>query len=377
MAEVDRIGLAALKRGLLELAHEQGFELAGIAGSEPAATRDHFFRWAGEGMAGEMGYLVRDPPRRADPVLVWPQTQSILVTGLNYRGRDGETVDRTDPLRGQVARYAEGDDYHAVIETRLKLLLARAQAELDPELQGRIYVDHGPLLERDLASRAGLGWWGKNSCTLNRVQGSYFFLGALLLNRALPPDGPVSAHCGSCRQCLDACPTDAFVGPYVLDARRCISYLTIELKGPIPRELRPLMGNWIFGCDICQEVCPWNRKAAFTSDPAMQPRRGLPAPELFPLLRMTREEFAERFRRHPIKRARWEGFLRNVCVALGNSGAPEAIDPLEKAIRHQEPLVRGHAAWALGRLGAGRAAAAAAAGELDPWVREEMELAGR
>jgi epoxyqueuosine reductase len=213
---------------------------------------------------------------------------------------------------------------------------------------------------------------------LSRQQGSYFFLGALLLNVELPADDPVSAHCGSCSACLSACPTGALLSPYVLDARRCISYLTIELRGPIPRELRPLVGNWIFGCDLCQEVCPCNRKAAWSTAPAIQPRAALRTPELIPLLEMTQEEFSATFRRSPVKRTKRRGLLRNVCVALGNSSDPAAIPPLLRALAHEEPLVRGHAAWALGRLGAGEAAAelrVLAASDPDEWVREEAEAA--
>src|SRR5262249_24084058 len=220
----------------------------------------------------------------------------------------------------QIACYARGDDYHDLLGAKLAALLAFVRAEAGEEVAGKAYVDAGPLLERDLAARAGLGWFGKNTMLLNRRLGSYFFLGALLLGVELEADGPTTAHCGTCTRCLVACPTAAFVAPYVLDARRCISYLTIELKGPIPRELRPQVGNWIFGCDICQEVCPWNRKAPPGEEPALLARAGLDAPELMSLLRMTEEEFRTRFKGSPIKRAKRRGFLRNVAVALGNSG---------------------------------------------------------
>jgi epoxyqueuosine reductase len=276
-----------------------------------------------------------------------------------------------------VARYALGDDYHDVMLSRLKTLLAEVRARYGEEVPGRAYVDTGPLLERDLAQRAGLGWWGKNTNLLHRHLGSYFFLGALLLGLDLAPDAPTTAHCGTCRRCLDACPTRAFVAPYVLDARRCISYLTIELKGPIPRNLRPLVGNWIYGCDICQEVCPWNRKAPPTDEPAFQPRGDLAAPELIPLLGMTDEEFRARFRGSPIKRTKRRGLLRNVAVALGNARDPVAIPALRAALgQDPEPLVRGHAAWALGRIGGPAAHAALLAAtetELDPYVTEEIQ----
>ncbi|MBI3911490.1 MAG: tRNA epoxyqueuosine(34) reductase QueG [Armatimonadetes bacterium] len=369
-----------LKAALRERAYSLGFELFGVAAATPAETRAAYEEWLAAGYAGEMAYLGRDPARRADPRRAWPDTAAILVVGLNYRPVEEESQARSDPTRGRFARYALGDDYHEVLATRLRALLATARELGGPEVEGRVYVDTGPLLERDLAARAGLGWFGKNTMLLNRRYGSYFFLGALLLNVPLTPDGPVSAHCGTCTRCLNACPTGAFVAPYVLDARRCISYLTIELKGPIPRPLRPLVGNWVFGCDICQEVCPWNRKAPPGDEPAFSARQGLPAPELVALLALTPEAFRERFRRSPVKRARRRGLLRNVCVALGNSGDRAVVPHLARALHDEEALVRGHAAWALGRLGGEEAAVvlhAALATEEDPWVREEIEAAWR
>jgi epoxyqueuosine reductase len=218
-------------------------------------------------------------------------------------------------------------------------------------VQTRWYVDTGPILERELAWRAGLGWPGKHTNLINRQLGSWLFLGAILLNRELVYDSPASAHCGTCTRCLVACPTSALVAPGVLDSRRCISYLTIELRGPIPRELRPLMGTHIFGCDICQAVCPWNRHAPETAETACWPQAGYAAPELLPLLSLSEAEFQTRFRSSPIRRAKRRGFLRNVAVALGNLGDPRAIPPLQHALHDAEPLIRGHAAWALGRIG--------------------------
>jgi epoxyqueuosine reductase len=367
-----------LKAELLGEARRQGFELAGIASATAAETRAAYQDWVGAGHAGEMYYLTRDLERRCDPRAVWPETGSILVVGLNYDTREPGREERIDPLRGRIARYALGDDYHEVLVAKLDAVLARAREAGGDEIQGRRYVDTGPLLERDLAARAGLGWFGKNTCILNRSQGSYFFLGALLLNVDLPPDGPTSAHCGTCSRCLDACPTGAFLAPYVLDARRCISYLTIELRGPMPRELRPLVGNWVFGCDICQEVCPWNRKSAEGTEERFAPRPGLETPELIPLLEMTQEAFSATFRGSPVKRAKRRGFLRNVCVALGNSGDPAAVPALVRALEHEETLVRGHAAWALGQLGgveAERGLLRAIGREQDGWALEEMRAA--
>jgi epoxyqueuosine reductase len=368
---------ALLKQELLAEAGRLGFDLAGVAPATPAETAAAYRDWLGAGLHGEMAYLEWSPARRTHPARLWPEAASVVVVGLNYRPAEPDPALWEDPRRGRIARYALGDDYHGLLRERLEALLRWAAAR-DPGLAGRCYVDVGPLLERDLAARAGLGWFGKNTCLLNRRQGSYFFLGALLVNRALPPDPRTTAHCGSCSRCLDVCPTRAFVAPYVLDARRCISYLTIELRGPIPRDLRPLVGNWVFGCDLCQEVCPWNRRAPAATEPGLAPRAGLTAPELIPLLGLTQAQFSARFRRSAVKRARLRGFLRNVCVALGNSGDPAAVPALSAALAHPEALVRGHAAWALGRLGGAAARQAllqAAETEADAWAREELEWA--
>jgi epoxyqueuosine reductase len=366
------------KEELLAETRRHGFELAGIAAATPAETSAAYEDWLRAGYAGEMRYLARDPERRSDPRRAWPESASILVAGLGYRTWEPPVEQRDDPSRGRIARYALGDDYHEVIAEKLDAILAWTRGRVGEGLLGRRYIDTGPLLERDLAARAGLGWFGKNTCLIDRRHGSYFFLGALLLNVKLLPDGATTAHCGTCSRCLDVCPTGAFVAPYVLDARRCISYLTIELRGPIPRELRPLVGNWIFGCDLCQEVCPWNRKAPPAEEPRFAPRPALQVPELIPLLEMTQEQFSETFRRSAVKRTKRRGFLRNVCVALGNSGDPAAVPALVRALDHDEPLVRGHAAWALGRLGGGRTVAAldeALARETDEWVCEEITTA--
>jgi len=253
------------------------------------------------------------------------------------------------------------------------------RAEAGEEVNGRIFVDAGPVLDRESGARAGLGWFGKNTNLLSMKIGSFFVLGELFLSLPLPPDRPVRDRCGQCRLCLDACPTNAFVGPYVLDARKCISYLTIELKGPIPREMRPLMGTHIFGCDICQDVCPYNTKCRPTNEAAFQPRPGLHAPELIPLLQMTEEEFKARFHGSPILRAKRRGFLRNVCVALGNLRRPEAVPALAEALAGDpDPLVRAHAAWALGRISGPEAQAAldeARGRERDAAAAEEIRLA--
>jgi epoxyqueuosine reductase len=317
---------------------------------------------------------------------------SVVVLAQNYYQEDSPGIPG-DLSRGVVARYARGEDYHDVLKDRLRELLGWLRQEapgrgLAENVRGLAYVDTGPILERDLAQRAGLGWFGKNTMILHSRRGSYLFLGLLLLDLPLPADPPFEAdRCGTCRACLDSCPTGALLGrdengAPVMDARRCISYLTIELKGPIPRELRRSLGNRIFGCDICQEVCPWNRRFARpTTEPAYQAGADTDGPGLMELMGLSEEEFASRFSGSPVKRAKRRGLLRNVAVALGNWGSPEAVPALARALDDPEPLIRGHAAWALGRLGleeaeeANEALRAGLGVEEDPWVIEEFELA--
>jgi epoxyqueuosine reductase len=293
-----------------------------------------------------------------------------------------DDVARSEPVpgfpSGLVARYARGEDYHHVLKDRLSQLLAAIREECEMPVEGMAYTDTGPLLERDLAYAAGLGWRAKNTHLIHQNMGSYFFLGEILLDLDLTPGQPRPERCGSCQRCLDSCPTRAFLGPGVLDARRCISYLTIELKGPIPRRLRPLIGQMVFGCDICQEVCPWNRHAPVGSEAAYRPITGASPASLVELLQMTPSEFSERFRHSPLRRTKRRGIARNAAVALGNSGDPAVAPALCDALEDAEPLVRGHAAWALGRLGASEAMPALERRlqtEQDPFVRDELSLA--
>jgi epoxyqueuosine reductase len=264
-----------------------------------------------------------------------------------------------------------------VMQAKLTRLLEYVRQQAGSKVQGRSFVDAGPVLDREIGARAGIGWYGKNTNLLSMQIGSFFFLGELFLSLELEWDRPIRNRCGQCRLCLDACPTNAFVGPYVLDARKCISYLTIELKGAIPRELRPQMGTHIFGCDICQDVCPYNTKVKATKEQAFHPRLGLHAPELIPLLSLTEAEFKAMFAGSPILRAKRRGFLRNVCVALGNLQRDEAVPALVAALaKDPDPLVRGHAAWALGRIRtceAQQALRAACCRETDSTVLEEIQ----
>jgi len=340
-----------LTRRLKDEATRLGFDLVGVSPVEDPRHGESFAEWLRRNMHGEMGYMERTAAQRGHPGAFLPWARSVVSVALGYatphrrQGRPGE-------LRGWISRYAWGTDYHEVMQERLDRLFEAVRA-MAPGARGRATVDAGPVLEREVGARAALGWIGKNTMLLHPKRGSWFFLGELFLDLELEYDRPMRDRCGRCDLCLKACPTNAFVGPYVLDARRCISYLTIELKGAIPRELRPLMGDHIFGCDICQDVCPYNLKQRrVTGEAAFRPREGLHAPELIPLLALTEAEFRRRFRGSPITRAKRRGFLRNVCVALGNLGDQRAVSALARALREDpEPLVRAHAAWALGRIG--------------------------
>ena len=315
-------------------AHALGFDLVGVAALGPADTADAFDAWLEAGHAGSMDYLVRGAAKRRDTRLPRPGTTHAIVVALDYGGREPG---------GPVARYARGDDYHDVMERRLRELHARLERDAGRAIAGKPYVDTGPLLERDLARRAGLGWFGKNTNLLNPTLGSFFFLGALVLDLALVPDAPFEAdRCGSCTRCLEACPTDALVAPRVLDATRCISYLTIEQRGEIPEPLRPLIGELLYGCDICQEVCPFNIKfAQALKVPEFAPREFLAGKDACTLARdvlaLTHEGFSAAFKGSPMKRAKLRGLRRNAAVVLGNVRDPEEGPALEAPLMDPEP----------------------------------------
>jgi epoxyqueuosine reductase len=298
------------------LARECGFELAGVAAALPAGDRTRYYDWVAAGHAGEMRYLtdhraeVRDDPRN-----LLPSAKSIICVGKLYETPFPHTTEFHDPERGWISRYAWGDDYHDVLRRGLRQLDSRLR-ERHPEMESRICVDTAPLLERSYARLAGLGWIGKNTCLINQQQGSWFFLGELLVSVEIAPDVPPPDRCGTCTRCIDACPTDAIPAGGGLDATKCISYFTIELRGPMPEDAG--IGEHIFGCDICQDVCPWNGRAPVTSDPAFAPRHF--APRLDEMAALTEEQFREMFRGTPVTRARYEGFLRNVARASGGSG---------------------------------------------------------
>jgi epoxyqueuosine reductase len=354
---------AGLAAALKARAREEGFSLTGIAAPEPSAHREFFRSWLAAERHGCMGYLARPDAvrRRGDLRETMPEVRSCLVVAHEYHAEDPHGM-HDDRSRAVIARYARGDDYHDVMLAKLERVLAWLDARVEGGVRGRPYVDTGPILERELGRRAGLGWFGRNTMLIHPERGSYFFLGVLLLDVELPPDPPFAEdRCGTCRACVDACPTGALLGrdatgAPVIDARRCISYLTIELKGAIPVDLRPAVGNRVFGCDICQEVCPWNERfARSATERAYVARDDLHGTALVELaerlLVMDETRFRETFRDSPVLRARRDGLLRNVCVALGNSRAADAVPTLQRALGDASPLVRLHAAWALACVG--------------------------
>jgi len=361
-----------------ERARALGFDLCGVVHVEEFGELAHLPEWLAQGYAGEMNYL-RDP-RRADPRLVLEGACSLIVVALNFNSDKPYSTELAsgaddESPHGWISRYAWGDDYHEVLREKLNALVAEMRAEIAEPFEARVYVDTGPIIERVAAKHAGLGWLAKNTCLINQQLGSWLFLGVIVttleLEPSLAPSGEIGGMtpprdlCGSCTRCLDACPTQAFPEPYVLDARLCISYLTIELRGPIPEELRPQMGRAVIGCDICQDVCPWNRKAPVTALAAFQPRQvdqnSLFAPSLEWLASLSQEQFSAIFRGSAAKRAKWRGLVRNACVALGNShiqrgspAYPRIIVLLDRLASSDDLLIADHARWALARLAAPR-----------------------
>jgi epoxyqueuosine reductase len=341
---------SALALHAKSLARKKGFDMVGIARADAPPELAFFAEWIARGHAGEMTYLTSQVARREDLRAAFPWARSLIAVGLQYDTPYPYSTEAPSD-RGWIARYAWGDDYHDVMKKMLEGVVEDLRQEAGP-FTARTYVDTGPVVERAYAAAAGLGAWGKNTCLLHPEHGSWFFLGEAVTDLDLPADAPRRDLCGSCTACLDACPTGALPAPYVLDARRCISYLTIEVKGALPEERRPDLGRHVFGCDICQDVCPWNRRRRQRGGPAFAPRAGLEAPDLGDLASLDDAAFRERFRRSPVKRARRRGLLRNVAVALGNSGDASRRPILETLAKDEDPLVREHALWALRRLGA-------------------------
>ncbi len=328
-------------------AYGLGFDLVGITSVGPAETSDRFDQWIERGFEGDMTYLSRGAEKRQDTSRPFPPATHAIVVVMNYGGREPS---------GPVARYARGDDYHDVMMGKLDTLRAWIESVVGRPIAAKPYVDTGPILERDLARKAGVGWIAKNTNLIHPALGSFFLLGTLLIDLELAVDAPFEAdRCGSCTRCIDACPTDAIVAPHVLDATRCISYLTIENRGAIAEELRPLVGELLYGCDICQDVCPWNvRFSQPVREPAFAPRAAIAdkdGPTLArDILAMTPTQFAESFKGSPMKRAKLRGLKRNAAIVLGNAGAPEDVALLTSVLDDPEPLISTHAAWALGKL---------------------------
>lgn len=330
-------------------AHRLGFSLAGVTTPDPPPHWPTYEHWLSLGRHGSMQYLT--DRRRADPHLVLSGCRSILVLAVNYPNPESAPSHESSIPVGRVAAYAWGRDYHLVLPERLKILAAFIEKTGGRPIPHRWYTDTGPLLERDFAQRAGLGWIGKNTCLIHPKFGSYFLLAEILLGIELEPDPPFSAdRCGTCTRCITACPTGCILPDRTLDARRCLSYLTIENKVEIPRDLRAKIGKWIFGCDICQEVCPWNRFSKQDHDPAFDALPGLPRPDLVSDLGLSPHEFNRKFKGNPVSRSKRRGYLRNIAIALGNSGDPAALPVLEKAVNDPEPLVCEHAVWAMEQI---------------------------
>ena len=380
----------SLKEAIKARAIRLGFHWVGVTTPDPPAHLDVFERWLQAGRHAEMAYLAAERARylRAAPLHILPECRSILVLGMRYDAPERIPAPENSGLFGRIASYAWGEDYHRVFAKRLQSLITFIEDWTSKPIPHRWYTDTGPILERELAQRAGLGWIGKNTCLIHPKGGSYFLLAEVFLGLDLPPDPPFTAdHCGSCTRCIEACPTACILPDRTIDAGRCISYLTIELKGAIPTEMRSQMGNWVFGCDVCQQVCPWNvRFAVPEGDAAFAPRPGVPLPDLIAEMALSALDFSRKFQRSAVKRAKRGGYLRNVAIALGNLAsnanrnlAEQALHALSHALRHDdEPLVRGHAAWALGQIGtlpARHALSAAIREETNAWVLAEVRAA--
>ncbi len=340
-----------------QAARTAGFELAGVAPVHEFGELDRFQEWIAAGRAGEMQYMeARDESgalKRASLRTTLPWVRSVIVCAINYNTAHPYSTEVDDPQRGWIARYAWGEeDYHDAVMARLRLVenQLRNAVSRSSELQTRCYVDTGPLVERVYAKYAGIGWIGKNTCIINQKLGSWLFLGVILTSLELEPDLPAPDRCGTCTRCIDACPTDALVAPYQLDSNRCISYLTIEKRSSIAEDLRPLMGDEVFGCDICQDVCPWNRKAPATCAVEFQPREGLVNPALEWLAEISKEEFREKFRGSAVRRAKRSGLRRNAAIAMGNSGDQRFAPVLEKLKADEDPVVAESAEWAHRRI---------------------------
>ncbi|MGQ0793185.1 MAG: tRNA epoxyqueuosine(34) reductase QueG [Deltaproteobacteria bacterium] len=366
----------ALTSAVKNKAREIGFDTVGIAPAGAFPESQFYKEWLARGFAADMKYMEREPQRREEVRNIMPEAVSVISCAMNYNAPLPYSTQSQSALKGWISRYAWGEDYHEILEAKLKELAAFIKGLARREVKSRVYVDTGPVLERVYAKHAGLGWIGKNTCLINQKIGSWTLLGEIICDIELEYDSPAAARCGSCTRCIDACPTGALTKPYELDSRLCISYLTIENKGQIPAALREGVGRNVYGCDICQDVCPWNKRATTSDNPSFQPREGLFHPDLSALAALSDEDFRRIFKSSPVKRAKRRGFIRNVLVAMGNSGEGEFIPQIIALLGDAEPLVRMHAAWALWKIQGSdcrEALASHLGGEEDSGVRGEME----
>lgn len=345
MRGLSRTCLAS-KLDLKEKARSLGFDVAGVAPLGPFPEAVFYPKWLESGYAGEMQYLERQKAAKMAPDSVLPGARSVIVCAMNYNATQPRT--RYNRLRAWVSRYAWGEDYHDAVRTKLEELASWIRQ--NGPRKTKAYVDTGPLIERVYAKYAGVGWFGKNTCIIDQKAGSWLFLGCILTDLDLEYDTPAPDRCGTCTRCIDACPTDAIVEPYVLDSRKCIAYTTIELRGEIPEADRAGIGHHLFGCDICQDVCPWNRKSPHSQNPAFEPKPGLFWPEIERLLDLNEDEWRQMIRGTSMKRAKIKGLLRNLMVVAGNSGVREFLPKLQKFFMHEDEHVRSHAQWAAKQL---------------------------
>jgi epoxyqueuosine reductase len=349
--------ISAISAQIQQLARNEGFDLCGIASVGPHEELAAFAAWIEAGHHGDMAYLAarnaQGQLKRADLANSAPWVRSVIVCALNYNSEAPYSTHAGSNREGWIARYALGErDYHDVLLPKLRKLETQITklAPADPPFRSWCYVDTGPIVERVFAQHAGIGWIGKNSCILNQQIGSWLFLGVILTNLTLEPDLPATDHCGSCTRCLDACPTNAFLGPHQLDATKCISYLTIEKRGSIPEDLREAVGRHLFGCDICQDVCPWNRRAPIGATAEVQPKPERINPSLQELAAMDVDQYRDFVRKSPLKRTKWTGFRRNLAVAIGNSGDADLLPSAERLATDNDPVVAEHGRWAVGQL---------------------------
>lgn len=381
MLDSASVSLHALKQAITEQAVLLGFDLVGFANADPFPTTQKVLeeRIAAGLLSGLTWFSAERASIAGDPRNLMPEVQTLISLGISYLSDEPYTPSEPGAPRGKVARYAWGLDYHEVFKDKLVALHTWIESQLNRKVESRSLVDTARITDRAVAQRAGIGWYGKNTNILNKDRGSWILLGELLLDFELPSDEPVKTHCGSCTRCTPACPTGALIAPGVLDNDKCISYLTIELHGPIPRDKRPLIGDWVFGCDICQEVCPVNRKAEPGNHAEFASSDGIgSSPNLIDLLDMSEADFKLKYRHSPVRRTKWSGLRRNAAVALGNIADPASVPALIRALNGDPALVRGHAAWALGRIGADAARSALASRqeiEPDEWVRDEITRA--